>query len=251
MNTLWLPVRPDPDKPEADEHGAVDYRVEDGEGGVQVTGCVPRDDKPGDCLPLFEAREEIKVIGSNAWVSQDYLAMRATSEARDIDQNGYPACTNAAAGCATESLCKLDHKPVPKIDWLQTWKDITGGRGGTSLFDNIDYGMTKGYPQEGSGSRVVIAEAWDCSSVEGLATGLLLGCMAIFGHDSHCECAKSLVFQNRKWYLDTRNSWGRDWGDNGWHLFPLDAVEISRYGAILFREVHILPKDFTDIKAAV
>jgi hypothetical protein len=241
-NTLWLPVPRDYDKPEADEYGAVDYRVEDGEGGAKVTGCDPRDDKPGDRLPLYEAREEITVIGSNSWVSQDYEAMRAASEARDIDQNGYPACTNAAAACACESLCKLDRKPIPVIDWLQTWKDLTGGRGGTSLYDNIDYGMTKGYPLVGGG-RVKVAEAWDASSVEGVATGLLLGCMVIFGHDSHCECAKSLVFKDRKWWLDTRNSWGRDWGDNGWHLFPLDAVEIKRYGAVLFREVAILPKE--------
>jgi len=248
MSALWLPVKPDP---EVDEFGAADYRVEDGEGGVQVTGCVPRDDKPGDRLPLFETREKVRVLGKNSWTSQDFELMRRISEARDIYQNGYPACTNAASACAVESLCKLDGKPTPKVDWLQTWKDITGGRGGTSLFDNIDYGMTKGYPLEDGGGRVIVAEAWDCSSVEGLATGLLLSCMAIFGHDRHCECAKSLVFKDRKWFLDTRNSWGRDWGDNGWHLFPLDAVEIERYGAVLFREVRVLPEDFSDVKAAV
>ena len=246
MSTLWLPVRPDPSKPEADEYGSANYRVEDGEGGVQVTGCVPRDDKPGDRLPLFEAREEVKVVGPNSWTSQDYETMRRISEARDLYQNGYPACTNFAGGCATESLCKLDGKPQVKVDCLAVWRAITGGHGGTSLYDNIDYGMSKGYDLEGGG-RVKIAEAWDCSSKEGLATGLLLGCMAIFGHDSHCECAKSLVFQNRKWFLDTRNSWGRDWGDNGWHLFPLDGVEISRYGAVLFREVRVFPKEVTDV----
>jgi hypothetical protein len=241
-NTLWLPVPVDPDKPEADEYGVGDYRVEDGEGGVRVTGCSPRDDAPGDRLPLFEARDEVQILGSNSWVSQDYMAMRAASEARDLDQNGYPACTNYAGGCATESLCKLDRRPPIKVDCLRVWKDITGGRGGTNLYDHIDYAMQKGYPLEGSTDRVYVAEAWDCSTLEGLATGLLLGCMAIFGHDSHCECAKSLVFQSRKWFLDTRNSWGRDWGDNGWHLFPLDAVEIKRYGAVLFREVRVYPK---------
>jgi hypothetical protein len=246
MSTLWLPITVDASKPEADEYGAAGYRMEDGEGGVQVGGCDERSDSPGDTLPEFELREGVKVVGPNSWVSQDFEAMRRMSEARDIYQNGYPACTNAAGACAAESLCKLDGRPVPKVDWLQTWKDITGGHGGTSLIDNIDYGMKRGYPLEGGG-RLVIAEAWDCSSVEGLATGLLLGCMAIFGHDMHCECAKSLVFKNRKWYLDTRNSWGRDWGDNGWHPFPLDGVEISRYGAVLFREVRVFPKEVTDV----
>jgi hypothetical protein len=43
-------------------------------------------------------------------------------------------------------------------------------------------------------------------------------------------------------YLDTRNSWGKDFGENGWHAFPLADVEMV-YGAAIIRELELRPAD--------
>jgi hypothetical protein len=228
-----------------------------GDGRQYMGGCLTRQKPVGALVPgLTEAaaREAVPLVPASEWREQESLR---GLERRDVNQNGYPACCLASLANAMEMAMVRDGRPHRPLDWRRAWRALSGGRGGVALDVACRFAMDKGFPIDTSadgsssmqpGGVVKIAEAWDCDSIEGLASGLLRGCLATFGHDMHAECATRLVRQagRRGWFLDTRNSWGRDWGDAGWHLFPLDEVEIDTYGAILIRELAFAPGELAD-----
>jgi hypothetical protein len=136
------------------------------------------------------------------------------------------------------------------LDWLGTWKELTGGRGGVAVDTALKYAMDQGIILEDKSCRLKLLEAWDANSIEAAASGLLRGFTLVFGHDVHAECGTRLVLDNNQWCVDTRNSWGKNWGDQGWHLFPLKEIEIQTYGAFLVREVELRPIDITGMEDA-
>jgi hypothetical protein len=214
-----------------------------------MSGCESRQQEVGALVPVYGAGDAaaVPLLPRSEWKDQESLRYL---ERRDINQNGYPACCLASLANAMELAMVRDGRPHRPLDWLRAWKALSRGRGGVALDAACRFAMDTGFPladagQGGSQGVVKIAEAWDCDSIEGLASGLQRGCLATFGHDLHAECATRVTTQagRRGWFLDTRNSWGRSWGDSGWHLFPLEEVEINTYGAILIRELAIVPGD--------
>jgi hypothetical protein len=209
-----------------------------------VAGCEarPPESPPGSIVPMASLTD-VPLVDEADWVEQESIRSLETWK-RDIDQGRTTACTLASKSNAAQFVMARDGRPHRDIDWHTMWMDITGGRGGANLAVACRYAMDQGMPYLNAkgepAGRIKIAEAWDCDSLAGLASALQRGCICTFGHDGHAECATRMFRKNGVWYLDVRNSWGRDWGDNGWHLFPLKDVEIRTYGAILIREVEYI-----------
>jgi hypothetical protein len=222
---------------------ADDVEIDGGDGRYYMSGCLERSNPVGALVPLA-TRDDVPLLPEAQWVQQESLRYLETWQ-RDINQNGYPACCLASLAHAMQYTMARDGRPALDLDWQRAWRKLSGGRGGVALDDACRFAMDTGFPlADGSqGGVVKIAEAWDCDSIEGFASGLQRGCFGTFGHDVHAECATRLTKQNGVWYVDTRNSWGRDWGDKGWHLFPLRNIELRTYGAILIRELALVPGD--------
>lgn len=216
------------------------FNIPDG----KFTGCEARapESPPGSIVPMATLAD-IPLVDEADWVEQESIRHLETWK-REINQGRTTACTLGSASHGMMFSLARDGKPVKDMDWKTAWIDITGGRGGANLAVACRYAMDQGMPYlDASGKaagRIRIAEAWDCDSLVGLASGLQRGCLATFGHDGHAEMAGRMVRKNGVWCLDTKNSWGNDWGENGWHLFPLKDVEIRTYGAMLIREVEWL-----------
>jgi hypothetical protein len=154
-------------------------------------------------------------------------------------QNGYPACCLAALCGAVEFFLAKNGRARTKLDWLKAWKDITGGRGGAAVDYALAYAMEKGLPLADGSGVIKIVEAWDSPSVDAFASGLQKDCTGLACHDVHAECVVGLDVSGSKPQVQMVNSHHQDLGGKNWHLFPVDAIELSSYGAILIREVEL------------
>lgn len=220
--------------PEDDPYGAAEFRIWD-EGG-RVGGCLERKWAP-EASPFvpWGSTDDVPMVDPADWVEQESLR-GCERWSRDINQNGFPACCLASLAHAMQFSMARDGRPVVDLDWLAAWRKLSGGRGGVALDDAAAFAASTGFPRLDGKGVVKIAELWDCGSIEALASALQRGCLCTFGHDVHAEAAIRMLKQGGKWMLDTRNSWGNDWGDSGWHLFPLSRVEM-RYSIIAIREL--------------
>lgn len=218
--------------PEGDPYGAYPFRVWGHQG--RIGGCLPRKWAP-EASPFqpWGSTDAVPMVDPSEWVEQESIR---GYERRDVNQNGYPACCLASLANAMELGMVRDGRPHVALDWLAAWRKLSGGRGGVALDDAADFASKLGFPRVDGKGVVRIAELWDCGSTDALASALQRGCLCTFGHDVHAECATRLLKDGGKWTLDVRNSWSKDWGDSGWHLFPLSKVEM-RYSIIAIREL--------------
>jgi hypothetical protein len=158
-------------------------------------------------------------------------------------QNGYPACCLAALCGAVEFFLAKNNRARTKLDWLKAWQTITGGRGGAAVDAALKYAMETGLPLADGSGVIRIVEAWDSPSVDAFASGLQKSCTGVACHDVHAECVVGLDVSGSKPSVQMVNSHYQDTGGQNWHLFPVDKIELSSYGAILIREVELRPID--------
>lgn len=216
------------------------WTVIDEDGRPHMGGALPRVSAIGDWFPVWDGSDACPIVPRDQWKTQESLR---PYEWRDIDQNGYPACCLAATANAIElHLAKTGRAKTP-LDWLKAWRTLSGGRGGVAIDAALRYIMTNGMPLADGSGVLVVREVWDAPTIESFVSGLQRGCTGVYGHDVHAECGTRLVMEGGAAYVDTRNSWGRNWGDQGWHLFPASKIEIRLYGAYLIREVELRPAD--------
>jgi len=240
-NELW---KPRPINPEGTvwQPGEIVHSVDldGGDGKFYAAGCRSRARPVGGVLPVMG--DKVPLVTEANWYEMPNVRHACRV---GINQESTPACCLASLANAFMIWMFLNGWPAKKLDWRRAWKLLSGGRGGVALDDAAEFVRETGYPVEGGGV-VKLLEGWDITTLEGLASALFNGCICTFGHDVHAECASRLTTgQDRRgrkiWMLDTRNSWGEGWGDNGWHLFPLSDVEISTYGVIGVRELAFDP----------
>jgi hypothetical protein len=146
-------------------------------------------------------------------------------------------------------MAKLGRAHTP-LDWYKAYVAITGGQGGAEIGGVLSYAMSHGIPLVDGSGVVIVTEAWDAASREAIVSGLQRGCVATFGHDVHAECAVTeIVEDSGAEYLDVRNSWGKSFGEQGWHKFALANVEMG-YGSAILRDLEIRPIDATGMPDA-
>jgi hypothetical protein len=246
MKTLWTPAEAPKDQPVGD--GAEDFLMHDGEGGVRVSGCLPRASAAGAFFPVVPMAtpgaepDAIELVPASEYATQE---SRRTYQQWTMDQNGYPACCLASLANAMQLLMMALFGKWFALDWRSVWKFLSGGRGGVALDVAAEYAARKGFPRLDGKGVVRISEAYDCPDAKSLASAAMRGCVGTFGHggprNGHAECWTRIVMQpGGKLFLDTVNSWGQ-WGEQGptgfygWHLFALSDVEIAAFGTIAIR----------------
>jgi hypothetical protein len=215
----------------------------------KLKGLLPRISRVGELVPCA-ARDRIPAVALAEWTSQPNIRW-LEKWARDIDQNGYSACTCAALAHAIMFLlAKMGYtkEELDKIvlDWLAFYHGFTR-RGGVALDVAISRAMTDGYPIVGGGV-VRITEVYDATSREQIGTALQAGHTVIFGADVHCQCMlttelKPTASDKTKlsaWRALTRNSWGRSFGDGGFHYTDLTDIELETYGCGIFCSAEVV-----------
>ena len=196
-------------------------------------------------VPVWEpgAGNDCPVIPRSEWISTEDAK---PWEYNNRYQNGFPACCLASLAGAMEFFSVINGRTKIVLDWLKAWKTLTGGRGGAAVDAALQFAMTTGYPLKDGSGVVKIVEAWDVPSVDAFASGLQRGCTGLACHDVHAECVTGLDMSGSKPQVVMCNSHHQDLGGANWHLFPVDSIELRRYGAILIREVEIRPMDVQD-----
>lgn len=218
------------------------YLQPDEHGELRMCGLEPRVLPCGELIPeWFGTGETIPLVPRDQWATSPEMR---PYEWNNRYQNGYPSCClNATVGTVEFLMAAKGWMRTP-LDWLTFWKEVTGGRGGAAVDAALQHAMVKGIPLKDGSGRIHIMEAWDVPSHEGIASGLQRGAMAVTCHDVHAECTVQLVMDGGTPYVQMVNShyYGESAGKN-WHLFPLKNIELSRYGAMLVREIEFRPID--------
>lgn len=216
-----------------------DHKIES-EGRIFSGGCLPRASRFGQWFPIAGTDGVPPLLPESEWDGQQ---SKRGYEWDDIDQNPYLSCCVCAASNVAELTLTINGMARTKLDWLKAYKTLTGGRGGVEVDVMLQYSQTKGLPTADGKNVVKFDECWDAPTWQHFVSGVRAGCLGILCHDKHAECGASVVMRNGVVYIDTRNSWGKDWGESGWHLFQASKIEIARYGAFLLRSTVIRPID--------
>ena len=218
-------------------------------------GLLPRELACGEIPGVLKwdgAEDACPLVPRVEWREQSDLRCY---EKDDIFQNGYPACCLAGGANVVEFFLARAGRWV-KLDWYRAWYDLSRGAGGVAIDAGVRYAMDKGFPIAGSGGkeRIHVTEVWDCPSIEAAVSGLLRGGLLWFGWHfpggPHCEAGTRYVKTIAGEFIDTRNSHGKSYGQEGWHLIPLAniAAGIKDFGAFIVREVEVRRNGIPDLK---
>ncbi len=215
----------------------------------RIPGCLPRRSLPGARFPL--AAEHIKLIPRADWAAMAKDISLRPFVKTVLDQDGVGSCaTEATAGAAM--LCRA-FKGLPHVvlnPWSIYWYTSGGVDGGSSIDDNLayarDYGIapmdlwprSKGWRAKPSAEALEAAkqyridEAYDITSVDEMVSALLTGFCVVYGASGHAVLKVQHI--NESQGLDL-NSWGEDWGDNGFGVWSSYRGINWAYGAWAIR----------------
>lgn len=89
---------------------------------------------------------------------------------------------------------------------------------------------------EETGHLLLIDEFWRIESMEGFVTALFSDFAVVYGRSRHCICGTDYVPDGSKEYIEYDNSWGEQWGDNGFGYDSLSFLERQgKYGWFAIR----------------
>lgn len=223
--------------------------------GVEYsTGCLPRVSAVGERFKVWDGGDTCPLIPLDQMKTQDSLEW---AEYEDLDQNGDPSCCLYATGNALEYFLSKNGHAKSKVDARKAWVECTGGRGGYPIDGALTYLQTKGFPTKDGSDRIFIDEVFDCPTAEAALSAVYMGHLLVYGHfvpGGHAECGLRIVVTNGIPDLDTRNSWGKSFGQRGYHIVPLANLRqgIPSFGAFAIRSLKLRPIDtqgLVDVKA--
>ena len=235
------------------------------------SGCLPRDDRLGAQFPVFE--DKLTIIPRNEWPSiiadreplrplvqkiqrQQYgsCASHSTRQGYEVvwveafgaedwiefsPNSMYPHVSSRASSGSTLSanmrqVMDVGLLPVPNEKAVAFLRDA--GIPVNTREENDYYGrFPDGWKETAKHFRA--AEVFDIASYEGVISALLIGFPVIVGRRGHAICYLDPLDDGGR--VQYANSWGADWGDDG---FGVDSESISSgairsYGAFALRTV--------------
>ena len=242
------------------------------------SGCLPRDDRLGEHLPVFERSPIGQIIPRNEWRSRiaDRPPMRPL--VGQIMEQRYGSCASHATTMAFEVCWNLAYG---KEDWFgfspnslyphvsdrpNQGSTITGnakqlqtvgllprpGQKAQQLMQDAgipvntreenDYYGTFPSGWKETAKHFIAPEAFDIGTYEGLITALLIGCPCVVGRRGHAIC--HLDPQDDGTSVEYANSWSPQWGDEGFGIDTESMVSsaIRSYGAVAYRTVFMNDK---------
>jgi hypothetical protein len=194
-----------------------------------------------------------RTIWAKHLLSTGYSKVDLRQFARIKDQTG-PSCTSNAWAGATEALYRFSGYDVPLLSAASLFSFVGSFRG-SSIQDNQRQITTVGIAPE---------SLWPASAINGRAPAgfaetaakyklrlvefvadfaagtwaLLRGRPIVFGVDwgtgGHCIWATRAYKGAKGWGWEIANSWGTDWGDNGFGILYENQIAAgirNRYGA--------------------
>jgi len=167
-----------------------------------------------------------------------------------MDQDGVGSCATESANNGVE-VCEIwaGQKPTKFNPWFGYHTTSGGVDRGSSLQDNLrfiqEYGCcpeevwprSKGWRTRPSAEAYDAAKAhrllefWEVTNWDEFASALLYGMPVYFGYPGHAILAVKLLAKDRLLY---ENSWGADWGDNGFGSLSHNRIAWE-YSAYAFR----------------
>lgn len=167
------------------------------------------------------------------------------------DQNGRGSCASETKDNTFAALAHRQGLPLVVFNPLGTYHFVSGGRdGGSSIGENLKFGMTNGcYPEEvwprykdfrakpsTEASRIakffLIREFFRVTSTPEFVSALLQGYLVAAGYTGHSISFCQFIYPSTLVY---KNSWG-NWGDNGFGKLSANKVYYP-YGAYAYEDV--------------
>ncbi len=215
----------------------------------KATGCLIRAKPFAAMAPAFS--DVLKVIPRDQWgdlIGQVSLKDNVTTI---LDQNSTGSCATESAAQGIMALRAWEHQPYVALNPWSIYAFTSGGVDrGSNIDTNLDYlarvgclpesiwPRSKGWQRKPPQSLLDehacdfrIAEWFDIATVDEIGTALLKGFPVVFGWRGHSCLFVELLDRDKALYV---NSWGADWGDAGFGILSLSAVNFN-YGAFAIR----------------
>lgn len=214
------------------------------------TGCLLRKSRPGQWCPM--AKEVIELVPRDQWDSLAAQSQGLQPFVRKIkDQNGIGSCATESSNLAVEICDVFGGKPwIEYNPWYMYHWTSGGVDQGSSIDENLVFARDRGVcpeaiwprskgweapPSEAArveAKKHCILEFYDVSNIDEMVSALLKGYSVVYGANGHSVLKiRHLNFQQG---LDA-NSWGADWGSQGFGVWATYSRINWGYGAWAIR----------------
>lgn len=249
---------------------------------MTVIDCIPnfrsgarlREDKLGDCAPIFEEKFAQRIIPRQEWdaILEEYQPTDRPDVERILDQKQEGSC--ASFSCAQGWMVTAKGQGLPHVELspISLYKRV--GRSpssGSTLSDNVREASIRGilphdsmksrmeamglnpahtmpytgfytpYPSgwEETAKHFLLGEVYEVASMDGFGSALLDGWGVYYGRAGHAIWSVALKKRAPSYASEYANSWGASWGDMGYGIDTFGFIEgaIRSYGCFAFRTV--------------